>query len=98
MTNEQILDIPMGDNDAGAATIRDYLIKLLRTLWSEEEGFSGKRPFGNSGWQQEVMVAMVRAGAIKGSFDEYGFLDSFDRIGGDWAILAAIDSLGIKEN
>jgi hypothetical protein len=39
------------DSDAGDnITIRDYLRILLETLWEEGEGFSGKRPFGNSGW------------------------------------------------
>ena len=32
-------------------TVKDYLKTLLHTLWDEEDGFSGKRPFGNSGWQ-----------------------------------------------
>lgn len=48
-----ILDILMGENDAGALTVRDYLKALLRRLWLEQEGFSGKRPFGNSGWEDE---------------------------------------------
>ena len=31
------------DSDAGDdITIRDYLHKLLKTLWNEGEGFSGK--------------------------------------------------------
>ena len=49
-----ILDIEMQPNDAGAKTIGEYLIALARNVWIEGEGFSGKRPFGNSGWQWEV--------------------------------------------
>jgi hypothetical protein len=94
-TARRVLDLPMPDNDAGAATVRDYLISLLTELWREEEGFSGKRPFGNSGWQYEVYAPIVRAGLLPGSFNEY------DELGGDFEyrqadelILAAIAELG----
>lgn len=58
MTGEDVLALPMPDNDAGAATVREYLQALLLVLWMEEEGFSGKRPFGNSGWQGELENAL----------------------------------------
>jgi len=47
------------NSDAGDnLTVRDYFYNLLRTLWIEEEGFSGKRPFGNSGWQYDIYNAL----------------------------------------
>jgi hypothetical protein len=49
------LDLKLPENDAGADTVRDYLKALLLKLWEEEEGFSGKRPFGNSGWKHELI-------------------------------------------
>lgn len=55
MTPQQVLDLPMDDNDAGAKTIREYLVSLVEMLWVEGEGFSGKRPFGNSGWEAELL-------------------------------------------
>lgn len=58
MTGEQILNVKMVENDADAETIRDYLKALLTKLWCEDEGFSGKRPFGNSGWQNEVYASL----------------------------------------
>lgn len=70
--SREILDIPMEENDADAATIRDYLKLLLVTVWQEEESFSGKRPFGNSGWQWDVYKAMIRAGLVAGTVDENG--------------------------
>ena len=56
MTGLEILDLPMDpdSNDAGASSIRGYLKTLLTTLMAEGEGFSGKRPFGNSGWEYEL--------------------------------------------
>ena len=67
-----ILDIKMQENDAGAATIRDYLKTLLRTLWQQGEGFSGKRPFGNGGWEFDLYKALVAAKVIDGEiYEEY---------------------------
>jgi len=68
MTNQDILNLPMQENDAGAATIRDYLKALLHVIWSEGEGFSGKRPFGNSGWEHEIGTTLVLAKVAKGKY------------------------------
>lgn len=87
-----ILDLPMEENDAKAATIRDYLKALLQTVWGEEEGFSGKRPFGNSGWQWDVFKALVKGGAIKGKIED-GDLVEHDQDEGDKLIYAAIQSM-----
>lgn len=63
---EKVLAAPLADgNDAGAADVRGYLYELLRTLWKEDSHFSGKRPFGNSGWQHEVYDALAEAGLLE---------------------------------
>lgn len=72
------LDAPMQRNDAKASNVREYLLKLLDTLLAEEEGFSGKRPFGNSGWLGEIELALVKSGHVKGTVDEDGFLETSD--------------------
>lgn len=55
------------DSDAGEqTTVRDYLRELLLTLWSEGEGFSGKRPFGNSGWEWDLYAPLIRANFVAG--------------------------------
>jgi hypothetical protein len=96
-TPQQVLGLPLPSNDAGAATVRGYLIELLAELWKEEEGFSGKRPFGNSGWQYELYTPMGRAGMIDGlTLDEDGYVDQFppgSRRAADALILAAIRAL-----
>jgi hypothetical protein len=66
-----ILELPMGDNDANAANIRAYLKALLTKLWEEGEGFSGKRPFGNSGWERDLYFPLVKAGRVKGEIEKY---------------------------
>lgn len=53
------------DSDAGDdLTVRGYLRELLATLWSEGESFSGKRPFGNSGWEYDLYKPLGKAGMI----------------------------------
>jgi hypothetical protein len=95
-TAVQVLDLPMPEgNDADAATIRDYLVALVRQVWVENEGFSGKRPFGNSGWQDDLYVTIMRAGLVNGSIDVWNELgEDFDEPAADALILAAIDELG----
>ena len=93
-TPQQVLDLPLPDNDSGANTVRGYLVALLAELWREEEMFSGKRPFGNGGWQYEVYVPMVRAGMVPGRFDEDDDLVDFDYKPADELIQQAIAALG----
>lgn len=79
---QKILDLPMQENDANARTVREYLKTLLFMLWERREGFSGKRPFGNSGWEHELYDALVAGGVLNGDEDgrildsETGFADA----------------------
>lgn len=77
-TPQEILALPMLENDGAAATIGQYFASLLHTLWIENEGFSGKRPFGNSGWEADVEKALIKAEAIEGSLDEDGWINDCD--------------------
>lgn len=77
-TPQEILALPMEENDAEAATIGQYFTALLHTLFIETEGFSGKRPFGNSGWDTDIDKALIRADAIWGTFDEDGYIEDYD--------------------
>ena len=54
------------DPDSGATTVREYMRALLARLWERGEGFSGKRPFGNSDWELTVFREFVRADLIDG--------------------------------
>ncbi len=79
MKNSEILKLKIGDCDAGEGlTIADYFKKLLITMWREGESFSGKRPFGNSGWEYDVYKPLIVAGVVEGSLDEYGFVETLD--------------------
>ena len=50
-------------------SVKEYFKRLLHTLWAEEDGFSGKRPFGNSCWQGDVIYALVEDGYISGTIE-----------------------------
>lgn len=37
-----------------SATVGEFIANTAAQLWLEGEGFSGKRPFGNSGWDWAI--------------------------------------------
>lgn len=91
---KDIRDIKFYSNDLNEElTIKAYLILLLRTLWIEEESFSGKRPLGNSGWKGDIEVALVKNKIIKGKVDSDGYLEESDSEAADKLILELITSL-----
>lgn len=73
MNGNDILALPLGKNDSGSDTIGGYLVELLATLWGSGEGFSGKRPFGNSGWEYDLYLPLIKAGLVRGTIDEDGY-------------------------
>lgn len=77
MTN--ILDLAMEENDADAATIRDYLKELLVMVWEKDESFSGKRPFGNSGWKYDIYRTLATHKLIEAEIDEDGDIIDIQR-------------------
>jgi len=93
MTGLEVLAIPMKDNDAEATTIKEYLIELLTTLWDKGEGFSGKRPFGNSGWEYDLYGPLVEAGAVPGTLDDEGCISEVDSDKANALIFDAIAAL-----
>lgn len=93
MTGSEILALPMSINDAGATTVRAYLTALLVTLWQKDEGFSGKRPFGNSGWKYDVYKALVDGGAVTGKLDSDGYIETVDDAAADELVFQAIEAM-----
>lgn len=87
VTPSQVLaaEIPGPD-----VSVREYLRQLLTTLWEERDEFSGKRPFGNSGWEYDVYLGLVKAGLLEGKIDEDGYLEDVDAKRGHQLIKGAI--------
>jgi hypothetical protein len=74
-------------------TIRWYLIELLAKVWEQGEGFNGKRPFGNSGWENDLYLPLVAGGFVKGELDEDGCLDLVDNESANTLVFAIIESM-----
>jgi hypothetical protein len=93
-TPNKILDLPMdpNTNDAEASSIREYVIALLTLLIEQGEDMV-KKPFGNSGWQYEFFIPLLKAGLIEGEFDEDGYVESLDIREAEALILEAIKTL-----
>ncbi|QHR75948.1 hypothetical protein JR321_gp052 [Escherichia phage anhysbys] len=74
------LDVVFEDDDLGTVTVREYFRRLLSTLWEEEDNFSGKRPFGNSCWQFDLIIGLIDAGYLEGKVyrDEDGGIEDTD--------------------
>jgi len=99
----ELLDVQLDEidgADSGATTVREYLLALLRMVWTEREMFSGKRPFGNSSWEYDLYRAMGKAGFIEITLDSDGYIDTFpkqEHRKADALVSAAIDELGRSE-
>jgi hypothetical protein len=74
-------------------SIREYLHALLDRLWDEGESFSGKRPFGNSGWEYDLYKPLIVAGVIKGSLDIDGYIADVDTAAGNAEVFRLIGEL-----
>lgn len=69
---DDVLNFQYDKWDLPRCTIRHYLVELASTCWMQNEGFSGKRPFGNSGWQYDVYRALAAGGFVEPEVDEDG--------------------------
>lgn len=74
-----VLDITFEAMDLNKTlSVKGYLKELLFTLITEQEGFSGKRPFGESGWTHGMEKALVENKLIDGELDQDGYLERSD--------------------
>lgn len=90
---QQLLALPIIQTEVEVATLGEFFIELLSTLWRQGSGFSSKRPFGLSSWQYDVYKPMVEAGFLYGEFDDEGYLQDVDTDEADRMIEGAIRSL-----
>ena len=75
-------------------SIEDYLKELLTLVWQEKECFSGKRPFGNSGWEYDIEEVLVKNKIVKGNFDGDGYIGDANTEEVDKIILQIIKQMG----
>jgi len=93
METKDILNLKIDNSDfEDDLTIRGYLNLLLSTIWREGEGFSGKRPFGNSGWEYDLYTPLVKAGVVRGEMDEWSCIEDVDEKEANRIIIECIDA------
>lgn len=93
MTPEKILELKFYSRDLRReVTVRQFLCKLLKKLFEEEEGFSGKRPLGNSDWQDDLIICFIRNKIIDGVIYHHG-LEDYDYSEYEFIIHKVIDCL-----
>lgn len=90
---QHILSLPVFRDGRYDGNIGDYLRALLTLVWTKREGFSGKRPLGDSGWEYDLYKPLVVAGIVSGTVDEDGDVYDIDRDAADQIILEAIMAL-----
>jgi len=93
MKGKKILKLPMGEHADAGPTVGDYLRITLKALIQEGEGFSGKRPLGNSDWDYQLAIALINGGAIPGSMNEWDEPE-FEWKDFNKAMYKAVDAMG----
>lgn len=93
---DEILDYPYGFEDGEMPnSLREYFQDLLTTLWSKGEGFSGKRPFGNSGWELDIHHCLATQEVLGGKVvldeDGYVYRTDYDRKAYNKLVFALIE-------
>jgi hypothetical protein len=75
---DKALDLRFNHHDLGDVSLREFYCNLLLKLWEDPYGFSGKKPYGNSGWDEPVYAALIKAGVMSGEFDSEGYIKRCD--------------------
>ena len=88
-----VLNARIEEEDSGATSLREYFKLMLQAVFDEDEGFSGKRPFGNSGWQHGLAIQLVKAGVLDGKLLTD---DGYDDAEFDWAEYNRVIKLAIN--
>lgn len=57
-------------------TVRNYIKRITARLFSEGVCFNSKRPFGNSDWEEEIPIALIKNNVLNGrvTYDEDGYI------------------------
>ena len=87
------LDTSFESMDIGTVTARAYLKRLLHDLLMKGESFSGKRPWGNSGWEHELAMPLSIAGVIDADIEDERYAYPKDEDDYKAALAALVEAL-----
>ena len=91
---KKILDLPLPENNGPEEKdVRGFLKALLHRMIELGEGFSGKRPFGDSGWEGDLEWALIKGNVIDGTIDEDNYARNANEHQFVLAMTAAIEAL-----
>lgn len=94
MTKKEILKLKFYSNDLDREiTIKDFFKELLKKLLEEQEMFDSKRPFGNSDWDCDLIVCLIKNNIVQGQLDEDDYIEKVDWKQADKIIQELIESL-----
>lgn len=77
-TPNQVLLTGLDPNPSGADTIGQFLSRLNRQLFEQSSNFKGGAPFGQMGWGDCLVQALIHNKYIEGAIDEWGQVDSYN--------------------
>jgi len=84
LTQDELLELKFESRDlARTLTIAEFFRELMLEFWFDPEGFNGKRPFGNGGWEFDIYAGLIKAGAVAGELDEEGCVNDVDQRAAD---------------
>lgn len=87
------LDTEFESMDIGRVTPRTYMKALLEELLLKGESFSGKRPWGNSGWEHELAMPLCIAGVIEAEIDDERYAYPKNEDDYEKALVALVEAL-----
>lgn len=73
----ELLNLTFYSEDAGKdITIKEYIKRFAIQLFIKGICFNSKRPFGNSGWEEEIPIALIKNNVLNGrlEYDEDGYI------------------------
>lgn len=74
-------------------SLKEYLKLTLVTFLKEGEGFSGKRPFGNSDWDWQIYKGLIALDSSLGKLDEDGYINTVDQRACDMIIMKCVEEV-----
>jgi hypothetical protein len=78
LTPQQILALPIdGPGFLLSKTVGQYLMNTLRKFIRLQDGFDSKRPFGDSDWEDPLVLAFANANLLWLRTDENGLIEDY---------------------
>lgn len=68
------LEFEVAAGEGKTVPLREFFVLILGQLWEEADEFSGKRPFGNSGWYFEIIWGLIDDGVAESETEAHNLV------------------------